>query len=96
MNQRAASVALGSGLKKMENEIRNKIERWTIKAEAFLKNNTKAFIVDINNTYYFCDILFVGEDGVYVYNFKGQRAGEKENIFWADVERLDEYREKIE
>jgi len=53
----------------MENEIRNKIERWTIKAEAFLKNNTKAFIVDINNTYYFCDILFVGEDGGYVYNF---------------------------
>ena len=78
----------------MENEIRNKIERFKIKAEGFLKDNIKAFIVDINDTYYFCDIIFVGDISIHVYNFKGSRMGEKDRIYWSDVVRFEEYKEK--
>jgi CRISPR/Cas system CMR-associated protein Cmr1 (group 7 of RAMP superfamily) len=78
----------------MEYEIRNKIERFKIKAEGFLKENIKAFIIDINNTYYFCDILFVGDTYLEVQNFKGVREGEKEMLFWADIVKLEDYKER--
>ena len=77
----------------MENEIRDKVERLRIKAELFLNSNIKAFIKDTNNTYYFCDILTIGEAFVYVQNFKGQRQGVKERIFWSDIIIFEEYKE---
>jgi len=77
-----------------EHEIREKIERWKIKAEDFLKENIKAFIVDINDTYYFCYIMFVGDSCLHVQHFKGKKKAEKEKIYWADVIRFDEYKEK--
>lgn len=77
----------------MEDELRNTIERWQIKAEAFVNENTKAFIVDIKGTYYFCHIIFVGQDYIYVKNFKGPRIENKEQIYWADVVKLEQYRE---
>lgn len=76
--------------------IKEKIERLRIKAEIFLKNNTRAFIVDTSNTYHFCEILLVGEDYLYIYNFKGNRGGEKERIVWADIIRFEEYKERGE
>ncbi len=80
----------------MINELRDKIERFKIKAENFLNNNIKAFIIDANNTYYFCDIIFVGEEGVHIRNFKGPRKHEKERIFWEDVNKFEEYKERGE
>lgn len=78
----------------MENDLREKIERFKIKAEGFLKENIRAFIVDINDTYYFCDILFVGDNYLVIQNFKGVREGEKETLFWADVVKLEYYKER--
>jgi len=78
----------------MENEIRDKIERFKIKAEGFLKEDIRAFIVDINDTYYFCDILFVGENYLLVQGFKGTRKLEKDRLFWGDVVKLEEYKSK--
>lgn len=78
----------------MENELRKKIERLRVKAEEFLKENIRAFIIDSNDTYYFCDILFVGENYLVVQGFKGVRKLEKDRIFWADVVKLEEYRKK--
>lgn len=80
----------------MANGIREKIERWKIKAESFLKNNTRAFIVDVDDTYYFCDILFIGEDCIHIKSFKGSRKFEKERIYWADVLRFEEYKDREE
>jgi hypothetical protein len=78
----------------MENDIREKIERFKIKAEGFLKENIKAFIIDVHDTYYFCDIIFVSENYLEVQNFKGIREGEKEMLFWADVVKLEDYKER--
>ncbi len=78
----------------MENELRDKIERFKIKAEGFLKEDIRAFIVDINDTYYFCDILFVGDIYLVVQGFKGARKLEKDRLFWSDVVKLEVYKEK--
>lgn len=75
----------------MEEELRNKIERFKIKAEGFLKDNIKAFIVDINDTYYFCDIILVGENYLVVKDFRRE---DKERLFWADVVKFEEYKDK--
>ncbi len=80
----------------MDEEIRNKIERFKIKAERFLKSNIRVFIVDVNDTYYFCDILLVGEEGIHVQNFDGVLKCETSRIFWEDVSRIEEYKEREE
>jgi len=71
-----------------------KIERLRLKAELFLKNNEKCFIIDLYNNFYFCDILFVGEDYLVVHGFDGIRKGEKDRILWADVLKLENYKER--
>jgi len=73
------------------NELKEKIERMKLKAEVFLKNNSKVFLVDIKDTYYFCYILFVGEDYIHIQHFKGNYIYGKERIYWADIIRLEEY-----
>jgi hypothetical protein len=80
----------------MENELRQTIERQKVKAEDFLNNNIRAFIIDIKNTYYFCDIIFVGDAFLFVQSFKGSRMGMKEKIYWADITKFEEYKDKEE
>jgi hypothetical protein len=78
----------------MAEEIRNKIERFKIKAERFLVQDKRVFIVDTNNSYYFCDIIFVGEEGIHVQSFAGNLKNTKSNIYWEDILRIEEYRER--
>ena len=80
----------------MENGIREKIERLKLKAEEILKENLKCFIVDIFDNYYFCEILFVGENYLVVQDFKGLRKFEKSRLWWADVVKLEPYKEREE
>lgn len=75
-------------------KIKEEIERFKIKAEDFLENNIKAFIVDIHNEYSFCEILLVGERYLTIYNFVGSKKGLKENIHWADILTIEEYKER--
>ena len=72
------------------------IERFKIKAEGFLKTNNKIFIIDTNDTYYWCNILSIEETYILIQNFKGVRQYEKEKIFWSDITRFDEYKEQSE
>jgi hypothetical protein len=74
--------------------LKEKIERLKLKAELFLKENNPVFMIDIYNNYYFCDILFVGENYLVVQGFEGIRKGEKDRILWADVIKLEEYKKK--
>ncbi|KKM13645.1 hypothetical protein LCGC14_1714220 [marine sediment metagenome] len=80
----------------MEQGIKEKLERFKVKAEIFLSKNIKAFIVDANNDFYFCDIESVGEDYLIVMGFAGQRKSEKDKIFFIDILRFEEYEEKEE
>jgi len=76
----------------METEsIKEKIERYKIKAELFKKENLEAFIKDTLDNYYFCYIIFAGEDRIYVQHFKGKKKFEKERIFYVDIVKFVEY-----
>ena len=76
----------------MEN-IKEKVERIKAKAELFLKNDTKVFIVDTLDNYYWCDILLIGEDYLFVQHFTGKKKFEKERILWLDIIKFEEYKE---
>ncbi len=76
--------------------VKDKIERLKGKAEIFLKNKTKTFIVDLDDNYYFCKILLITEDYLYVKHFTGKKSGEKEKIVWFDIIKFEEYKEEIE
>lgn len=78
---------------------KQKLERLQIKAELFLKNNNKVFLRDVYDNYYFCYILFVGEDILRIQNFKGKRLVdgiEKEDVYLVDVADIQNYKEKEE
>jgi len=77
----------------MDKELKEKIERMKAKAELFLKNNIRAFIVDTSNNYYFCNILIVDENYIIFHNFVGKREGEKDRLLWLDIESIEEYEE---
>lgn len=80
----------------MQNDIKQKIERLKIKAESFLENDIRAFVKDINNQFYFCDIVFVGDVYLVVQNFEGEKKGINSKLYWADVTLIEEYKEKKE
>lgn len=71
--------------------IKERIERWKILADIFLKENAKVFVKDIYDNWYFCNIIFNGEDSIHVQNFKGKRKLEKDRIYWANVTKFVKY-----
>lgn len=71
---------------------KEKIEVWKGIAEIFLKNNTKAYLKEINGNYHFCYVLLVGEETILVENFgPKQRAGTKDKIYWYLISDFNEY-----
>ena len=77
----------------METEIIEKMERWKIKAEALKVSNRRAFIKDINDTWYFCDIVDWDEYVLRVKHFKGEKIDKVEEIFWCEITLLEKYNE---
>jgi hypothetical protein len=80
--------------KLIQRELKEEIERNKIKAEGFLKNDIKAFIVDVNKTWYSCYIIFVGEYSLTIQNFEGDDVGINQRLYWADVKTINEYKKK--
>ena len=76
--------------------MRDKIERIKIKAERLDKEEKRIFIIDINNSYIFADILIIGETNLMVKAFKGNYYDENHQIAWEDILRLEEYKERQE
>ncbi len=79
---------------KMATTIQEQIERNKIKAEMFLTDGTRAFIIDIGNTYHFCKIISVDERSIHVKNFKEKRPEKEEKILFVDIIKFEEYKEK--
>lgn len=76
------------------NEIKEKIQRMKIKAEEILAEDKRTFIIDSNNSYYFCDLLIVGENKLLFKPFKGNGEGKNISMYWADIIKIEEYQEK--
>lgn len=79
----------------MVTELREKLNRFKIKAEEIKSEKSKCFIVDVRDTYYFCDIKSITDASIIVKNFKGTREGQEEKLFWADVVKIEEYKDKV-
>ena len=77
----------------MEQGIREKAERFKVKAEIFLNKKIQAFIVDVENNFYFCDIKSVGENFVSVFCFAGKRKGKSDKLYFIEILRFEEYEE---
>jgi len=72
---------------------KNKVESYKQLAELFLKNDTRAFIKDANNVYYFCDLLLIGEDKLRVQCFAPDNKKDlKFDIYWPLITVFNEYK----
>lgn len=68
------------------------MERWKALAEILLKNDERVFIEDIDGTYYFADIILIGEDSIIVQCFEPEdRKDQKFTLYWPLVKRLKKY-----
>ena len=75
-------------------EIRTTIERWKILARLFINAGTKAFIIDINNTWHWCNIIDEDENKIVFKNFKGNNIGKQQEKWWPEIVKFEEYREE--
>ena len=73
--------------------IKDKVERIKAKAQIFLDEKIKAFVEDSLGNYYFCNIIKVEDNYIFVKGFAGKRKHETDRIFFIDIYRLEEYQE---
>jgi hypothetical protein len=72
-----------------------KIERYKVLADEFLKNDIRVFIKDINENYFFADIILVGEDKLTIQCFAPEKKkGMKFYLRWSEIMFFDEYEEE--
>jgi hypothetical protein len=66
------------------------------RAQLFLDNNLKAFIIDKStNSYHFCHIKSFNDVILTVVDFKGNKAGVPQDILFMDIDDIKLYKEKI-
>jgi len=69
-----------------ETNIQDKIERWRVLADIFIRENSKVFIKDIFDNYYFCEILFCWRRLSSHSKFlKEKECMKKDRIYWANI-----------
>jgi hypothetical protein len=74
--------------------IKDKAERMKVLAELFLKEDKRVFIIDINNEWYFADILIIGEERLLIQCFSPeQKKGLKFDLPWISIIKFEEYKE---
>jgi len=72
----------------------DKIKRWKILADLFVKLGTNVFIKEMNGDIHFCSIIKLEEDYLEVLNFgPEQRKDKGDKIYWIQVEDFDEFKE---
>ena len=77
--------------------VKDKVERWKLLADVFMKNDSKVFIKQINGDLHFCNIFVIEDDSILVDNFAPiQRKGKREKIWWFEIEEFEEYKKKEE
>jgi len=70
------------------------IKRFKEKAQIFLDEDIRAFIITSDGDWNYCDIIVVGEKFCYVEHFGGHKIGTKQRIFYVDIIKFDEFKEK--
>ena len=74
-------------------KIKENIERFKLRADLFLRENTKAFIIDARDNWHFCYIEKINKDKVEIKEFSGKLTGQSNIINWIDVLKFEEFRD---
>jgi hypothetical protein len=77
----------------MEIGIKEKMERMKVLAELWSNEDKKVFIKDVSDNWYFANILVVGEDTILVNCFSPKDRIGHQRIYWANIVKMEEYRE---
>ena len=79
----------------MENGIKEKMEHWKVLAELFLKEDKRVLIKDIDNNWYFADLILVGDDTLTIQCYApSQRKGLKLVLYWALISSFEEVKKE--
>jgi hypothetical protein len=60
----------------------------------FIDFKLKAYIIDVDNNYYFAEGISQSNTHIYFYNFDGKRKDTLSEILIINVKKIDEYKEK--
>lgn len=63
----------------------HKVDGIKEKAIFFKNNKINAYIKDVYDNFYFCNILEVSDIEIKIYNFSGKRIGSEDNILLIDI-----------
>lgn len=76
-------------------EIKEQLERWKILAEVYAREDKRVLIKDIEDNWYFADIIIVGENTIEIQCYAPeQRAGKKYVLYWANLKEFEPVREQ--
>lgn len=75
-------------------EIKEKIERWKVLAELWFNEGSKIFLKDLNNNWYWANIIIVGEDTLLIDCFAPTERVGHQKLYWAEISYFDKYREE--
>lgn len=77
--------------------ITDKITRWKMTAEVFLREDVPVFIKEVSEEFYFGHILLVGDDTLTIHCFNPtKKRGKRFTLYWALITDFDKYKEKEE
>ena len=80
---------------KEEKEIISKINRWKLLAKQFVKDKKSIFAKDIDDNWYFAEIILIGEQTITIRCFAPQeRIGQEYILNWLSIIKFDEYKRK--
>lgn len=74
-----------------ENEIKEVIERFKLKAKRLFDKGESVYIRDVNNIYYFANITKIEEEYIEIFTFSGFNTNSVFRLYWEDIMRLKEY-----
>jgi len=75
--------------------VAQKIERFKLRAELFLRKEGPVFIIDSMNNWHSCYILDINEDDIKVKEFSGKLTGQINEINWVDIIKFEEFRGRV-
>jgi hypothetical protein len=79
----------------MEIGIKDKIERMRVLGDLWFNEDKKVFIKDLEDNWYFCKIIIVGEDTVLIECYSPEdRKGLRFQLYWANIVKFDLVREE--
>lgn len=60
----------------------------------FIDSKLKTYIVDIDDNYYFAELISKSDNHIQLYNFDGKRKGKFSKLLIINIKKIDEYKSR--